>query len=151
MWWVTARDEPRTPKVKARFAAVLATAVISSAEKFGVEEPFAVLYQWQQAPGDIGSYRFEAALGVGEPRLQRRFEDEVVAARDEFTFGAAYDPGCRRQPGADGEIGMAGHQWCDKREQSVEVGRQIDIHVGDDLGVGSFPHRPQGTTAALGR
>ncbi len=54
----------------------------ASTEQLGVEEPTGVCDMRQQALGDIGADGLEPALGVGEARGQRRFQNRVVAARD---------------------------------------------------------------------
>jgi hypothetical protein len=38
-----------------------------------------------------------------------------------------------------------GHQWCER----IEVGGQVDVHVGEHLGVRRRPHRAQRPPAAL--
>ncbi len=45
---------------------------------------------------------------------------------------------------------MAGDERRDQRQQRVQVGGQIHIHVGDDLGVGVLPYRTQCAAATLG-
>ena len=37
-----------------------------------------------------------------------------------------------RQPRPDREIAVAGDEWGHERQQCSEVGREIDVHVGDD-------------------
>lgn len=44
---------------------------------------------------------------------------------------------------------MARQQGCDQRVQRVEVGRQVDIHVDEDVGTGSGPRVLEGAPAAL--
>ncbi len=44
---------------------------------------------------------------------------------------------------------MAGDQRCDQRQQGVEVGGEIHVHVGEDGGVGTGPHLAQGPAPAL--
>ena len=48
----------------------------------------------------------------------------------------AHDPRAARQPGADREVGVAGDQRRHQRQQRVQVGGQVHVHVGEDLGVG---------------
>ena len=61
-------------------------------QQLGVEEPAGVLDQRQQPPGDVRADRLEAALGVGEPGLQRAAQQQVVAAGDDLPLRAADDP-----------------------------------------------------------
>ena len=65
----------------------------------------------------------------------RRAQQQVVTARDELPLGPADDPGTAGQPGADGQVAVPGQQRGDEREQGVQVCRQIDIHIGEDLGL----------------
>ena len=44
-----------------------------------------------------------------------------------------------RQPGADRDIGVARDERRHEREQRVEVGREVDVHVRDDVGVTRTP------------
>src|SRR5207253_7250720 len=57
--------------------------------------------------------------------------------------------GPRRQPAADREVAVAGDEWSDQREQGVEVGREVDVHVGDHGGVTRQPGVGQGPAATL--
>ena len=43
------------------------------------------------------------------------------------------------QPGADGEVGVPGDQRRDQRQQRGQVGGQVDVHVGEDVGVAGRP------------
>ena len=58
----------------------------------------------QQLLRNVTADGLEAALSVGEARGQSRFQDEVVAARDDLPLGAAYHPRATPQPGADREV-----------------------------------------------
>jgi hypothetical protein len=71
----------------------------------------------------------------GKARPHQGPQQQVVAARDELALGPADDPGAAGQPGADGQVAVPGQQRCDEREQGVQVCRQIDIRVGEDLGL----------------
>ena len=64
-------------------------------------------------------------------------------------FGPADDARAAGQPGADGDVAVAGQQRRDQRQQRVEVGREVDVHVGDDRGVARRPRRAQRAAAAL--
>ena len=99
--------------------------------------------------GDVGPDRLEAALRIGEPSRQRRTQDQVVAARDDLTLGPADHAGAAGQPGSDRDVGVARDQRCHQREQRGEIGGQVDVHVGQHLGVGVIPHRVQGAAATL--
>ena len=118
-------------------------------EQLGVEEPRVVLDERQHLAGDVAADRLEAALRVGEPGAQRLADQDVVAAGDDLALGAARDPGPGAQPAADGEVGVAADQRRDQRHQRVEVGRQVDVHVDEDLGVRVGPHPLERAAAAL--
>ena len=91
----------------------------------------------QQPLGHVAADRLEAALRITEPRGQSASQHEVVAARDQLTLGSPYDVRTACQPAADREVGVAGDQRGDQRQQRVEVGREVDVHVGQDIGVGA--------------
>ena len=93
--------------------------------------------------------RLEAALGVGEPRAQRRVQDRVVRARDQLALGAAHHARAVREPRADREVAVAGEQRSDERQQRAQVGREVDVHVADDARVAGRPGGPQRAAAAL--
>ena len=118
-------------------------------QHLGVEEPAGVLDQRQQDLGDIPADRLEAALRVREAGLERAAQDQVVRPADELPLGAAHHPRGAGEPGADREVGVAGDQRGHQRQQGVEVGGQVDVHVGEDRGVGGGPHGPQGPAAPL--
>ena len=61
-------------------------------------------------------------------------QDAVVGARDQLALGAADDPRAVREAGADREVAVAGQQRRDQRQQPAQVGREVDVHVGDDAG-----------------
>ena len=92
--------------------------------------------------------RLEAALRVGEARPHQGPQQQVVAAGDELALGPADDPRAAGQPGADGHVAVPGQQRGDQRQQGVQVCRQIDIHVGEDLGLALRPDGPQGPAAS---
>ncbi len=96
-----------------------------------------------RAPG------LEAALGVGEAAAQAEVEEAVVGAGDDLALGAADDAGAARQAGADREVGVAGDQRGDEGEEGLEPGREVDVHVGEDVGVAARPDPAQGPAAAL--
>ena len=108
-----------------------------------------VLDQRQQPLGHVGADRLEAALRVGEPGAQRAAQDHVVAARDDLALRAADHPRGPGEPRADREVGVPGDQRRDQREQRVEVGREVDVHVGEHRRVRGRPHRAQGPAPAL--
>ena len=101
-------------------------------QQLGVEEPALVLDVVDQRVEHVAADGLEAALRVAELRAQDRVQDAVVAARDELALRAAHDPRAVRQPRADREVAVAGHQRRDEREQPAQVGREVDVHVGDD-------------------
>ena len=86
------------------------TAALGEHQQLGVEEPTGVLDQRQQVLGDVPADRLEAALRVAEPGGQRAAQQQVVAARDDLSLGAADHPRPAGQPGADRDVGVPGHQ-----------------------------------------
>ena len=64
-------------------------------------------------------------------------------------FGPRTTRDPRRQPGADREVGVPGDQRGDQREQRGQVGRQVDVAVGEHRRVRGRPHRAQRPAAAL--
>jgi hypothetical protein len=44
---------------------------------------------------------------------------------------------------------VARHQGRDQRQQRLQAGRQVDVHVGDHVGVAGLPDLPEGPAAAL--
>ena len=114
-------------------------AALGQHQQLGVEEPAGVLDQRQQPVRHVGPDGLEAALGVGEPGGQRAAQQQVVAAGDELALGPADHPGGRRQPGADGQVGVPGDERGDQRQQRGQVGRQVDVAVGEHLRVRGRP------------
>jgi hypothetical protein len=70
-------------------------------------------------------------------------QEQVVAARDRFAARATDHPGAVCQAGADRHVAVAGQQWGQQRQQGVQVGGQIYVHVGVDVGVAGRPDRAQ--------
>ena len=91
----------------------------------------------------------EAALRVGEAGGERRPQQEVVAARDDLPLRAPSHPRGPGQPGADREVGVTAEQRRDERQQRSEVGREVDVHVGEHLGVGVEPDLVQRAATPL--
>ena len=112
-------------------------------EQLGVEEPAGIGGEREQRPRLVAPDRLEAALRVGKARPHQGPQQQVVAARDELPLGTADDPGTTGEPGADGQVAVPGQQRRDQREQGVQVCRQIDIHVGEDVGLALRPDGPQ--------
>ena len=118
-------------------------------QQFGVEEPARVAHQWQQRASDIGPHRLEPALRIGEPGKQGAVQDQVVAAGDQLPLGSADHPAVPGQPRPDGHVRMPRDQRGDQRQQRVQVGGQVHVHVGDHVGARGQPHRGQRTATAL--
>jgi hypothetical protein len=53
------------------------------------------------------------------------------------------------EAGADGQVAVARHQRRDEREQAAQVGREVDVHVADDVRRAGRPGGAQRTAAAL--
>src|SRR3546814_20207449 len=81
--------------------------------------------------------------------MQGASEDEVVATWVELTLGAAHHAGRSCQPGTDGDVRVSGEQRSNQRHQGVEVGREVDVHVRDHVGIGVAPYLPQCSTTTL--
>ena len=118
-------------------------------EEFGVEEPVVVGDERHQAAGHLGPGRLEPALGVGERVVQAGLEQQVVRARDDLALGAPHHVGAAGEPGPDRHVAVPGEQGRHERQQRLERGRQVGVHVGDHSGRAGRPHRPQCPAAAL--
>jgi hypothetical protein len=118
-------------------------------EQLGVEEPALVAHAGQQRVERVAPRGLEAALGVAELHAQDRVQQRVVAARDQLSLGAAHDAGAGGQPRPDGEVRMGGQQRRDEGQQRAQVGREIDVRVGDHAGVARRPRGAQRAAAAL--
>ena len=118
-------------------------------QQLGVEEPALVLDVVEQVLERVAADGLEAALGVAEAGAQDGVEDAVVAARDELALRAADDPRAVREPRADREVAVTGHQRRDEREQAAQIGREVDVHVGHDARVARLPGGAQRAAAAL--
>ena len=117
-------------------------------EQFGVEEPAGVLGERKQRPRLVAPDGLEAALRVREARAHQSSQQHVVASRDELPLRPADDPRSPGEPGSDGQVAVPGQQRGHQRQQGVQVCRQIDIHVGQDLGVALRPDGPQSPAAS---
>jgi hypothetical protein len=118
-------------------------------EELGVEEPGVVLDRGHEQPGGVAANRLEAALGVREPRPEGEVQEPVVDAGDELPSDAADHAGSGGQTRADREIAVAGDEGGDQREHGPEVGREIDVHVAEDVGLAGQPGCPQRPATAL--
>jgi hypothetical protein len=118
-------------------------------EQFGVEEPAGVGHEREQLAGGVGPDGLEAALRVREPREQRAAQHQVVAARDDLALGAAHDPRGPAQPGPDRQVRVARDERRDERQQCGQVGRQVDVEVGEHVGVRVQPRAVQRPAAPL--
>ena len=118
-------------------------------QQLGVEEPGLISHRVEQLVHNVGADRLEPALGVGEACAQRRAQDVVVGARDELTLRAPRHPGSRRQSRADRDLAVARQEWREQRQQRVQIGRQVDVHVCDDSRPARRPRGPQRPTAPL--
>ena len=112
---------------------------LGDGEQLGVEEPLVVAHQRQQLPRRVATDRLEPALRVGEPDAERPPQDEVVAARDQLALEAALDSGRAGQPRPDREVRVSADQRCDQRQQRVEVGGEVDVHVDQHVAVRPTP------------
>ena len=90
-------------------------------------------HERQQPPRGVGADRLEAALGVAEAGAEGAAQQQVVAARDHLALRAAQHACPGRQPGADREVGVTAEQRSHQRQQGVQVRRQVDVHVDEDV------------------
>ncbi len=118
-------------------------------QELGVEEPRLILHQGQQRGGGVRADRLEATLSVAETGGQRRVQQQVVGARDHLAPRAPAHPGRARQSGPDGHVAVPGDERGEQREEGVEVGGQVDVHVREHVRVGGGPGLPQGAATAL--
>jgi hypothetical protein len=118
-------------------------------QQLGVEEPGLVLDAGEERLDRRRPPRLEAALRVGEAAAQPELEEVVVGAGDQLALRAADHPRAARQPGADRQVRVAGDQRRDQRQQRLEPGREVDVHVGEDVGVAARPDPPQRPAASL--
>ena len=124
------------------------TAALGEHQQLGIEEPVTVLDLGHQVPGDIGSHRLEAALSIAEADSEREAEQPVVCAGDHLALDAAAHPGTLRQPGSDRHVAVAAEQRSHQRQESVQVGGEVDVHVGDHRGPAAQPGGGQGTATS---
>ena len=103
----------------------------------------------EQLPGDVRAQRLEPALGVRETRAEGEVEQTVVTAGDDLALAAAHDAGRMGEPGPDRDIAVTGDERRDERKQRVQSGREVDVHVADDVGVALRPRRTQRPSPSL--
>jgi len=118
-------------------------------QQLGVEEPGLVAHAGQQAVGDLGAHRLEAALRVAEAGVQRGAQQQVVGARDQLTPGAPGNAGPVQQAAADGQVAVPGDERRHQRQQRTQVGGEVDVHVGHHRRVAGHPGGAQGATPPL--
>ena len=112
-------------------------------EQLGVEEPAGVLGERQQRPRLVVPDRLETALRVGEFGAERGAQQQVVTPRDHLAPGSPDHPRTVREPGPDGDVAVPGKQRGHQRQKRVEIGGQIDVHIGEHIGVARGPDSPQ--------
>ncbi len=117
-------------------------------QQLGVEEPAGVLGERQQHAGLLAPDRLEAALRVGESGAQAGVQQQVVAAGDDLAAWSADHPRATGEPGADRQVAVPGQQRRHQRKQGVQVGRQVNVHVGEDVRHTDGPDGPQRPAAA---
>ena len=118
-------------------------------QEFGVEKPAIVFDGGKQDLDDVGAGRLEPALSVGEPGGQNDTQQDVVGARDDLASDAPYYLGAVRQRAADRQVAVTGKQRRDQREERVEAGGQVGVHVGDDVRLAAAPDMAERESAAL--
>ncbi len=118
-------------------------------EQLCVEEPTLVSHRRQQLASNPCTYGFETALRIAHSQAQDGAKQEVVATRDAFTLEAARDSRAGQKPAADHDVGTTAEERFDQRPQRPEVGREVDVHVRDDVGVACEPRCAQRPSASL--
>lgn len=121
---------------------------VGNQQQLGVEEPGRVLHERDDLVDDAPSDPLEAALGVAEADTVGYLDDQVVGAGDQIALEAAGRPRLRQQPRADGHV-VAAAKRLDKGRKRREIGREVDIHVADDVGVALGPSAAERSAAAL--
>ena len=119
-------------------------------EQLGVEEPAVVAHVVQQLASGVAAHGLEAALRVGEARAQHGVQQAVVGcARSARAWGRGRR--ARRAPAACRSRGRCGRTAAARRAAAgAQVGREVDVHVGDDVApVAGRPRRAQRAPAAL--
>src|SRR5579863_10540030 len=101
-------------------------------EKLRVEEPSVVLDERDQLARSLGPESFEAALRVRKVVAQGRSQDEVVHPRDELALWSPYHSRTWRKPRTDSHVAVACEERGHERQEGVEIGREVDIHICDD-------------------
>jgi hypothetical protein len=125
------------------------TGALGEQQQFGVEEPCLVLDSGEQGLDHLAPSRLESALGVGELGGHGGAQQEVVGAGDELPLWSADHRGAAVQPGTDGQVAVTGEQWRDQRQERLQAGGEVDVHVGDDVRLGLAPDLAQRAAAAL--
>src|SRR5581483_6038682 len=97
----------------------------------------------------LGAPRLEAALRVGELGRHRGAQQEVVGAGDELPFGTAYDGRTAVQAAADGQVAVPGEERGHQRQERLQAGGEVDVHVADDVRVALAPDLAQRPAAPL--
>ncbi len=64
-------------------------------------------------------------------------------------FGRRGDVRPGREARSDRDVRVPRDEGGDEREERVEIGREIDVHVSDDLGVARAPRLPQRASPTL--
>ena len=107
-------------------------AALGGDQQLGVKEPLLVLDLGEQLREGVGADGLEPTLSVGELSAQGEPEDVVIGAGDELALGTAGDTRAVTEPSADGHLAVTRQQRRHQWGKRLEVGGQVDIHVGDD-------------------
>src|SRR5207245_4658535 len=100
-------------------------------------------------PGSVGAHRLETALGIANPGPQHDVQEDVVAARNHLALEPARDTRTGRQAASDRDVAVPRNERGDKGEECIEVGGEIDIHVGHDRRVAPEPGMTNRPAASL--
>ena len=106
--------------------------VLGEHEQLGVEEPALVLDGGRRARATSVRTALKPHWASEKPLRSVALRSRLYAREIASRFGPAHDARAGGQPGADGDVAVARHERRDERQQRVEVGREVDVHVGDD-------------------
>ena len=113
-----------------------------------VEEPRLVLDLRHDLLDDAAGDDLEAALGVGEAREQHALDEQVVGARYELALEAALDLRIGQEPRSGAQVVALLVDGAADRLEDLELGREVDVRVGDDVRVRPRPGVAQGAAAS---
>ena len=76
-------------------------------------------------------------------------KEQVVPPRDHLTLRTALYPGAMHKAAPNRDVAMPGDERRDQRQQAIQVGREIDVHIGDDRRATPEPRLSDGPASTL--